>query len=57
MSPYLPSNTAAAFSSIVESPALLSPGQGLAVFGGYVVVGLVGAAGLLRRRDVGGGTV
>ncbi|APU21647.1 hypothetical protein [Actinoalloteichus sp. GBA129-24] len=51
VSPYLPSNAAAAFNSIAESPALLSPGQGLAVFGGYVVVALIGAAVLLRRRD------
>ncbi|ASO20784.1 ABC-type transport system involved in multi-copper enzyme maturation permease subunit [Actinoalloteichus hoggarensis] len=52
VSPYLPSNAAAALRSVVESPELLPPGQGLAVFGGYIVLALIAAAVLLRRRDV-----
>ena len=51
ISPYLPSNAGQAFMSISSSPDLLSPGAGLAVFVGWLVV-LVGAAAvLLRRRD------
>ncbi|MFF5220760.1 ABC transporter permease subunit [Micromonospora sp. NPDC000212] len=51
VSPYLPSNAGQAFTSISANPDLLSPGAGLAVFLGWLVVLIGAAAVLLRRRD------
>ena len=48
---YLPSNAAAAFTTVNPGANLLSPGAGLAVFAGYVVVLFGAAAALLIRRD------
>ncbi|MFC4150456.1 ABC transporter permease [Micromonospora mangrovi] len=51
IAPYLPSNAGQAFMSVSSNPDLLSPGAGLAVLVGWLVV-LLGAATLtLRRRD------
>jgi ABC-type transport system involved in multi-copper enzyme maturation permease subunit len=51
VSPYLPSNAGQAVMSVSGNPDLLSPGAGLAVLAGWLVV-LVGAAVVqLRRRD------
>jgi ABC-2 type transport system permease protein len=47
--PYLPSRAAEAFRTLTPNP--LTPGTGLAVFLGYVVVSLAAAAILLKRRD------
>jgi ABC-type transport system involved in multi-copper enzyme maturation permease subunit len=49
--PYLPSNAAGAFMSVQATEPTLSAGAGFAVFAGYVVVLLAGAAVALRRRD------
>jgi ABC-type transport system involved in multi-copper enzyme maturation permease subunit len=49
--PYLPGNAGTAFTSVNGSDTLLSPGAGAAVFVGWLVVLLVGAAVLIRRRD------
>lgn len=49
--PYLPSNAAAAFTSVAATGGSLSTGAGLAVFAGYLAVLLAAAAGLLKRRD------
>jgi ABC-type transport system involved in multi-copper enzyme maturation permease subunit len=49
--PYLPGNSGTAFTSVNGSDTLLSPGAGAAVFVGWLVVLLVGAAVLIRRRD------
>ncbi|MCI4062093.1 ABC transporter permease [Micromonospora sp. R77] len=51
ISPYLPSNAGQAFMSISSSPDLLSPGAGLAVFVGWLVLLLGTATVLLSRRD------
>ncbi len=51
ITPYLPSNAGSAFTSVTGSSTLLSPGAGAAVFVGWVVLLLVGAAVLIRRRD------
>jgi ABC-2 type transport system permease protein len=48
---YLPSNAAAAFTTVNPEPDLLSSGVGLAVFAGYLVVLFGVAAVLLVRRD------
>ncbi|MEU4466848.1 ABC transporter permease [Streptomyces sp. NPDC024017] len=49
--PYLPSNAANAVMSVQTASGSLSPGAGLAVFAGYIVVLLAGAAVMLKRRD------
>ncbi len=51
VTPYLPSNAGAAFTSVTGSDTLLSAGAGAAVFVGWLVVLLAGAALLIRRRD------
>ncbi len=51
VTPYLPSNAGSAFTSVVGSDTLLSAGAGAAVFVGWLVVLLAGAAVLIRRRD------
>jgi ABC-2 type transport system permease protein len=51
VTPYLPSNAGSAFTSVVGSDTLLSAGAGAAVFVGWLVVLLAGAAVLVRRRD------
>ena len=48
---YLPSNAASAFTSAVPPESLLSAGAGVAVFVGWIVVALAGAAVALARRD------
>lgn len=48
---YLPSNAAAAFTTVNPGADLLSSGAGLAVFAGYLVVLFGAAAALLVRRD------
>jgi ABC-2 type transport system permease protein len=52
ISPYLPSKAGQAIMSITHTTGTLSPWTGLALFAGYVAVGLLAAALLLRRRDV-----
>lgn len=49
--PYLPSNAANAVMTVQTTSDSLSSGSGLAVFAGYIVVLLAGAAVLLKRRD------
>lgn len=49
--PYLPSNAANAVMSVQTASGSLSPGSGLAVYAGYIVVLLAGAAVMLKRRD------
>ena len=51
ITPYLPSNAGAAFTSVTGSDTLLGAGAGAAVFVGWLVVLLAGAAVLIRRRD------
>ncbi|MET1071102.1 MAG: ABC transporter permease subunit [Umezawaea sp.] len=48
---YLPSRAAEAFTNVVPAPGLLTASAGAAVFAVWVVVPLVVAAVLLRRRD------
>ncbi len=48
---YLPSNAGQAFTSLNPGDTLLSPGAGMAVFAGWVVLAIVGAAIALKRRD------
>lgn len=49
---YLPSNAGTAFTSSSEVGAtLLTPGTGLIVFTGWIVLAIVGAAVMLTRRD------
>jgi ABC-2 type transport system permease protein len=48
---YLPSNAGQAFTSLSPGDTLLSPGAGMAVFAGWVVLAIVGAALALKRRD------
>lgn len=50
--PYLPSNAGQAMMEIGHHANTLSPGAGLAVFVGYVVLVIAAAAVLLVRRDV-----
>ncbi|GHB90507.1 ABC transporter permease [Streptomyces umbrinus] len=49
--PYLPSNAANAVMTVRTASDSLSPGSGLMVFAGYIVVLLAGAAVLFKRRD------
>ena len=51
ITPYLPSNAGSAFTSVTGSDTLLGPVGGAAVFVGWLVVLLVGAAVMIRRRD------
>jgi ABC-2 type transport system permease protein len=51
LTPYLPSNAGSAFTSVTASDTLLAPWAGAAVFAGWLVILLVGAAVLIRRRD------
>jgi ABC-2 type transport system permease protein len=53
ISRYLPSNAGAALLQPYRQPDMLAPWIGFAVFGLYVVVTMLVAAYLLRRRDVG----
>ncbi len=48
---YLPSNAGQAFTSLNPGDTLLDPGAGMAVFAGWVVLAIVGAAVALKRRD------
>jgi ABC-2 type transport system permease protein len=49
--PYLPSNAGQALMSLRAEPDTLAPWTGFAVFCAYLVVALVAAAILLKRRD------
>jgi hypothetical protein len=49
--PYLPSNAGTAFMSATHTAGTLGPWTGLAVFAGYLLAALAGAALLLKRRD------
>ncbi|GAA3112186.1 ABC-type transport system involved in multi-copper enzyme maturation permease subunit [Kribbella aluminosa] len=49
--PYLPSNAASSFTSVVPPHGMLSATAGAAVLAGWVVILLAAAAVLLRRRD------
>lgn len=52
--PYLPPHAANAANAVMNMRTAsdsLSPGSGLAVFAGYIVVLLAGATVMLRRRD------
>ncbi|GHH27794.1 ABC transporter permease [Lentzea cavernae] len=49
---FLPSSAAEAFTSVAPGPGLLTASSGAAVFAAWVVVPLLVAAVLLRRRDV-----
>lgn len=51
ISPYLPSNAGEALFTLHHGTDVLSPGAGLAVFAGWTVVALAGAAGRLVRTD------
>ena len=51
ISPYLPSTAGQAFTTVHPADTLLASGSGAAVFVGWLVVLLAGAAMLLRRRD------
>ncbi|MER6156496.1 ABC transporter permease [Streptomyces sp. NPDC001868] len=51
ITPYFPSNAGSAIYALTESADSLSPGQGLAVFAGWVALALAGAAYRLRRTD------
>lgn len=48
---FLPSNAGQAFTALAPSDTLLSPGTGAAVFAGWVVLAIGGAALALTRRD------
>lgn len=48
---YLPSNAGNAFSALTTTGDVLTPGQGFAVFTGWVVLAVVGAVVTLVRRD------
>ena len=48
---FLPSNAGAAFTSLGNSDAMLSPGVGAAVFAGWVALAIAGAAFALIQRD------
>ena len=49
---YLPTGAGQSFSTSLTAPHALSPWTGLAVMVAWVVVGMVGAAVALKRRDV-----
>ncbi len=49
---YLPSNAGNAFMSVAPTGDVLTAGQGFAVFTGWVVLAVAGAAVVLARRDV-----
>lgn len=49
--PYLPSRAGMAFMEASQHAGSLSPWAGLAVFAGYVIAALAGAALLIKRRD------
>lgn len=49
--PYLPSTAGQALTTVRADPASLAPWTGFAVFCAYLVVAVVAAAVLLRRRD------
>jgi hypothetical protein len=49
--PYLPSNAGTALMSVTRTAGTLGLWTGLAVFAGYVLAALAGAAILLKRRD------
>lgn len=51
ISPYLPGNAGASVFSLHQASHTLNPGAGLAVFAGWVVVALAGAAFRLKRSD------
>ena len=51
ITPYLPSSAGSAFTSVTGSDTLLGPAAGAAVFVGWLVVLLAGAAIMIRRRD------
>lgn len=48
---YLPSNAGQAFTSLNPGDALVNPTVGMAVFAGWVLLAIVGAAIALKRRD------
>jgi ABC-2 type transport system permease protein len=48
---YLPSNASDAFTRVAPGPELLTAGTGAAVFAAWVIVPLIAAAVVLRRRD------
>jgi ABC-type transport system involved in multi-copper enzyme maturation permease subunit len=48
---YLPSNAGQAFTSLTADDSLLSPGAGMAVFAGWVLLAIAGAGLALTRRD------
>ena len=48
---YLPSNAGNAFTALTTTGDVLTPGQGFAVFTGWVVLAVVGAVIALVRRD------
>jgi ABC-type transport system involved in multi-copper enzyme maturation permease subunit len=48
---FLPSNAGQAFTSVSPAETLLTPGAGMAVFAGWVVLSVVAAAVALARRD------
>ncbi|MDW8804438.1 ABC transporter permease [Streptomyces scabiei] len=52
ITPYLPSNAGGSVYALTGSADALSPGQGLAVFAGWVALTLAGAAYRLVRTDV-----
>lgn len=49
--PYMPSNAASSFTSVVQPEGMLSAGAGAAVLAAWVIALLAAAAVLLRRRD------
>jgi ABC-2 type transport system permease protein len=51
ISPYLPTNAGAAFTSVVPAGNLLSVGAGIAVFLGWIVVLIGGAAWRMTHKD------
>lgn len=52
VSPYLPSNAGESMFALTHDSSTLSPGAGLAVFLGWTVLVLAGAAYRLKRNDV-----
>ncbi|MFC1442437.1 ABC transporter permease [Streptacidiphilus sp. N1-10] len=51
ISPYLPGNAGSSVFALHQASNTLSPGAGLAVFAGWVVLALAGAAWRLKRSD------
>lgn len=51
LTPYLPSNAGGAAYALTQAEGALTPGEGLAVFAGWVAVTLIGAAVRLKRAD------